>query len=76
MKNYGWYEGIADGDIPSIDNGLEGRNRTIKDNHTLRERLLVGQYFFNASFMLKDFSLDRFSRQRKKQRSLFSHNRI
>ena len=38
-RNPGWYEGFSNGNIPSTDNGLESTNKTIKETHTLRERM-------------------------------------
>ena len=59
-KNCGWYEGFADGNIPSTDNGLESVNRVIKDSHTLRDRMPISQYLVNAMDMIRDWSLNRF----------------
>ena len=44
------------------DNGLESTNKVIKDTHTLRERMPVGQYLGNACEMIQNWSLDRFPR--------------
>ena len=38
----GWYEGYS-GHRPSMNNGLEAINRTIKDSHILRDRLPLGE---------------------------------
>ena len=53
-KNGTWYEGFASGHIPSHDNGLERLNLEIKERHTLRERMPIGQYLSNAISMIKD----------------------
>jgi len=42
-KNYQWFEGAAVGQ-PSSNNGLEATNGVIKSEHTMRERLPVGQF--------------------------------
>lgn len=42
-KNDQWFEGAALG-MPSTNNGLEATNGVIKSEHTLRERLPVGQF--------------------------------
>ena len=71
-KNNGWYEGFADGHIPSTDNGLESVNRVIKEQHTLRERLPVGEYMKNAFDMFRDWSIDRFPNEGKQAEKPFS----
>ena len=38
-----WYKGVKQF-VPSQNNGCEGTNRTIKDEHTIRERLTMSNY--------------------------------
>ena len=52
-----WYEGVAL-HVPAQDNGLEGKNGSIKGIHTLRERMAVNVYLSNAVNMLRNWSLD------------------
>ena len=71
-KNNGWYEGFSNGHIPSTDNGLESVNRVIKEQHTLRERLPVGEYMSNAFDMFRDWSIDRFPNEGRQPEKPFS----
>jgi hypothetical protein len=44
---------------PSTNNGLEATNAVIKQSHTMRERLPVGQFFNNILELLITWSKDR-----------------
>lgn len=56
LKNRFWYEsfGIL---IPSTNNALEAKNRIIKDEHTLRERLDLGKFRTVIFDMLETWSI-------------------
>ena len=56
-RNNNWYEGAAIR-VPANDNGLEGKNGSIKGVHTLRERMAVNVYLRNAFDMLRNWSND------------------
>lgn len=58
QKNSNWYEGVAIG-YSSTNNGLESTNAVIKTEHTLRERLPVGQFLNNVQSLLLKWSKDR-----------------
>ena len=51
----GWYEGYS-GHRPSTNNGLEAINRTIKDSHTLRDRLPLPRFLGKAIGIVKAWS--------------------
>lgn len=56
LKKYSkWYEGAAVG-FPSTNNGLESTNAVIKREHTLRERLPVGQFLNSVEDLLTKWS--------------------
>jgi len=57
-SNNSWYEGIAVGH-PSTNNGLEATNAVIKQEHTFRERLPVGQFFISLEDLLHKWSVAR-----------------
>lgn len=50
-----WYEGAARG-FPSTNNGVEATNSIIKSEHTLRERLPIGQFLNCSMDMVKKWS--------------------
>jgi len=50
-----WYEGAALG-FPSTNNSLEATNSRIKQDHTLRKRLPVGQFLNNSAELLENWS--------------------
>lgn len=54
-KNAAWYEGAARG-CPSTNNGLEATNSWVKRNHTLRERLPVGQFVNSITDLVRQWS--------------------
>jgi hypothetical protein len=54
-KNCSWYEGFAV-DYPTTNNGIEGTNAVMKAEHTLRERLPVGQFLNNLVDMVRKWS--------------------
>jgi len=54
-KNPYWYEGAALCQ-PSTNNGLESTNANIKKEHTLRERLPVGQFLNGAVTLVEGWS--------------------
>lgn len=58
--NRNWFEGAKRGlrEVPTTDNGLEGLNSSIKNNYTLRARMLVNEYLENCSKMLTNWSKD------------------
>ena len=51
-KNSKWYEGAGVG-LSSTNNGLESLNGRIKREHTLRERLLLGQFLNGVTDLLR-----------------------
>jgi hypothetical protein len=51
--------------VPSTDNGLESKNGKIKDHHTLRSRMGVNEYLNNAKSMLRNWSLESVSDDKK-----------
>lgn len=55
MKNHFWFEsfGIL---ISSTNNALEAKNRIIKDEHTLRERMDLGKFRFALFTMIESWS--------------------
>lgn len=55
LKRSCWYEGAAPG-YPSTNNGIEGTNAVIKTEHTLRERLPVGQFLNNVIQLVSKWS--------------------
>ena len=56
QKKYpNWYEGAAE-NYPSTNNALEATNGVIKKEHTLRERLPVGQFLNCMAEMVKKWS--------------------
>lgn len=55
--NPNWYLGSAEGS-PVTNNALESFNRTIKDSHTLRERLPLSRFISVATNMVKEWSKD------------------
>lgn len=57
-KNFNWYEGISVG-YPSTNNGIEATNAIIKKQHTLRERLPVGQFLNSVLSLLVTWSKER-----------------
>lgn len=57
-KNKNWYEGAALG-YPSTNNGIEATNAIIKKEHTLRERLPVGQFLNCLDNLLLKWSKER-----------------
>jgi hypothetical protein len=52
--NNKWYEGAAL-HVPANDNGIEGKNGSIKGIYTLRERLAVNGYLLNAVTMVRNW---------------------
>jgi hypothetical protein len=54
-KNACWYEGAAVG-YPSTNNGLESTNAVIKREHSLRERLPVGQFVNKVVHLVTQWS--------------------
>ena len=58
MKNNLWYLGAATG-YPLPNNGLEATNSTIKREHTLRQRLPVGQFLRKVQQLVGKWSKDR-----------------
>ena len=50
-----WYEGASLG-FPSTNNGVEGTNAVIKRDHTIRERLPVGQFLHNVVDLVRKWS--------------------
>ncbi|KAK7601130.1 hypothetical protein V9T40_008571 [Parthenolecanium corni] len=54
-KNSKWFEGAAVG-YPSTNNGKESTNAVIKREHTLRERLPVGQFLNSVMELLMKWS--------------------
>ncbi|KAH9644325.1 hypothetical protein HF086_003110 [Spodoptera exigua] len=55
--NPNWYLGSAEGS-PVTNNALESFNRSIKDSHTLRERLPLSRFISVATNMVKEWSKD------------------
>lgn len=55
LKNRFWYEAFALL-IPSTNNALEAKNRLIKDEHTLRERMDLGKFRFTLFAMVESWS--------------------
>lgn len=51
-----WYEAFAKR-IPSSNNGLESRNRLIKDEHTFRERMELGVFNTTLLSMIETWSI-------------------
>ena len=59
QQNSLWYEGATFNlSIPSHNNSLEATNLVMKTDHTHRSRLPPGQYFTNATTMLKNWFID------------------
>lgn len=54
IENTNWYEGFQI-NTPSHNNGIEGFNKVIKSEHTLRERLELSQ--FREFFFLNDSAM-------------------
>ena len=54
-RNNKWYEGVAVG-YPSTNNGIEGTNATIKQQHTFRECLPVGQFLMSLEDLVSKWS--------------------
>ena len=54
-KNDLWFEGAAVGQ-PSSNNGLEFTNGVIKSEHTMRERLPVGQFLSTVLRIVLEWS--------------------
>lgn len=57
VQNRNWYEGFRV-KTPSTNNGLESKNRLIKDEHTLRERLDLSQFRVVLFSMVKQWSIE------------------
>lgn len=55
MKNPNWYLGASEG-YPSTNNALEAFNRSIKDSHTLRERIPLSRFRAVTFDMVKQWS--------------------
>lgn len=55
--NGNWYEGLRKF-TPKTDNALEGKNRWIKDSHTMRDRLPLVQFLNELLKMVNDWSCD------------------
>ena len=52
-----WHEGVAQR-VPKQNNGCEGNNRTIKDEHTIRERLTMALFKTSMMNMIRIWSQD------------------
>lgn len=57
IQNPNWYEGFAKR-TPSTNNALESKNRLIKDEGTLRERMDLGQFRIKLFEMLRKWSVE------------------
>ncbi|KAG4068613.1 hypothetical protein HA402_004954 [Bradysia odoriphaga] len=55
--NCNWFEG-AQKLTPKTDNALEGKNRWIKDSHTLRDRVPLKQFLNDMLKMVNDWSCE------------------
>ncbi|XP_045494180.1 uncharacterized protein LOC123693223 [Colias croceus] len=55
IQNPNWYLGVSDGS-PSTNNALEAFNRSIKDSHTLRERIPLSRFRAVTLDMVKQWS--------------------
>ncbi|CAF3947109.1 unnamed protein product, partial [Rotaria sp. Silwood1] len=57
-SNDGWYEGLQLY-TPSTNNALEAINKTIKDDGTFRERLVLSRFLTIASNIVNNWSIER-----------------
>lgn len=57
VQHRNWYEGFRP-KTPSTNNALESKNKGIKDEHTLRERLDLGQFRVVLCAMIKQWSTE------------------
>lgn len=57
IKNRNWYEGFRV-KTPSTNNALESKNKGIKDEHTLRERLEFTQFRVVMFEMIRQWSIE------------------
>lgn len=57
IKNRNWFEGFRF-KTPSTNNALESKNKTIKDEHTLRERLEFSQFHVVLFDMIRQWSIE------------------
>ncbi|RNA25215.1 hypothetical protein BpHYR1_049505, partial [Brachionus plicatilis] len=58
MTKDGWYEGLQLF-TPSTNNSLEATNRVIKDEDTLRDRLVLSRFTVVALSIVKKWSIER-----------------
>lgn len=57
INNMNWYEGFKANTL-SHNNGIEGHNKVIKDEHTLRERLDLSQFRVIFFEMIQQWSIE------------------
>lgn len=57
VQHRNWYEGFRP-KTPSTNNALESKNKGIKDEHTLRERLDLGQFRVVLYAMIRQWSTE------------------
>lgn len=57
LRNRNWFEAFAK-NVPSNNNALESRNRLIKDEHTLRDRMDLGKFRVALFDMVQAWSLE------------------